>query len=163
MHLDSSFARVGTTCRSRPHGDSHSRRLARLQGVMVVWWTKHQLGPKSTRDTPDTRHKMPLDSSCARVGATCRSPPHGDPHSRRLARLHGVMVVWWTKHQLGPKTTRDSPNHTPQDACFLALAHTCHVQISTPWRYPLATSGTFARCHGSVVDQAPTCPEIYTR
>src|SRR3954465_9994624 len=73
------------------------------------------------------------------------------------------MVVWWTKHQLGPKTTRDSPNHTPQDACFLALAHTCHVHISTPSRYPLATSGTFERCHGSVVDQAPTWPENNTR
>ena len=37
------------------------------------------------------------------------------------------------------------------------------LQISTPWRYSLATSGTFARCHGSVVDQAPTWPEINTR
>src|SRR3954462_5125820 len=104
--------------------------------------------------------------------ATCRPRPRGDTHSPRLARLQGIMVVWWTKHQLGPKTTRDSPNHTPQDACFLALSHTCHVQIlaqtchvqiSTPWKYPLATSGTFARCHGSVVDQAPTWPENNTR
>ena len=70
----------------------------------------------NTRYSQNTRHKMHLDSSFARVGATCRSRPHGDTHSRRLARLQDVMVVWWTKHQPGPKSTRDTPKHTSQDS-----------------------------------------------
>src|SRR6185312_3151438 len=48
--------------------------------------------------------------------ATCISRPHRDTHSPRLARWKGVMLVWWTKHQLGPISTRDCPNHTPQTA-----------------------------------------------
>ncbi|KAH9070908.1 hypothetical protein Ae201684P_003006 [Aphanomyces euteiches] len=49
--------------------------------------------------------------------ATCISRPHRHTHSSRLACIKGVMLVWWTtKHQLGPKSTHESPKHTPQHA-----------------------------------------------
>src|SRR3954470_6526628 len=180
---------------------------------MVVWWTKHQLGQKTTRHTPkhtpqgasrlvcgecvcdvwhvhisptcirplatsgtferchgsvvakkqhailpNTRHKVHLDSCvvsvCATCG-TCTSRQHAYVHSPRLARLKGVMVVWWTKHQLGQKTTRHTPKHTPQGAsrlvCGECVCDVWHVHISRACIRPLATSGTFERCHGSVV------------
>ena len=44
----------------------------------------------------------------------CISRPHWDTHSPRLACLKGVILVWLTKHQLGPKSTCDSPSHTPK-------------------------------------------------
>ncbi|KAH9088386.1 hypothetical protein Ae201684P_003080 [Aphanomyces euteiches] len=117
------FSRL-MTCRSRPHEDAHLPRLARLKGVMVVWCTKHQRGPKATREYPthatrciSTRVFSPDDPL-----ATCRSRPHEDAHLPRLARLKGVMVVWCTKHQRGPKATREYPTHTPQDASPLVFS-----------------------------------------
>src|SRR3954469_9948967 len=133
---------------------------------MVVWWTKHRLGKKQHAILPNTRHKVHLDSSVVSVRATygtCTSRQHAYAHSPRLSRLKGVMVVWWTKHQLGQKTTRHTPKHTPQGAsrlvcgecaCNLPRAHLAIMH--TP---PLATSVTFERWHGSVVNQAPTWPK----
>src|SRR4051812_10825528 len=76
------------------------------------------------------------------------------------------MVVWWTKHQLGQKTTRHTPKHTPQGAsrlvCGECVCDVWHVHISPTCIRQLATSGTFERCHGSVVDQAPTWPKNNT-
>src|SRR3954468_6195945 len=100
---------------------------------------------------------MHLDSCVGSLCAagTCRH--HQDAHSPRLARLKGVMVVWWTKHQLGKKTPRDSPKHSPQDAPRLVCGESVRGRhMSPPSRRPLATSGTFERCHDRVVDQAPT-------
>src|SRR4051812_46287715 len=76
------------------------------------------------------------------------------------------MVVWWTEHQLGQKTTRHTPKHTPQGAsrlvCGECACDVWHVHISPACIRPLATSGTFERRHGSVVDQAPTWPKKNT-
>src|SRR3954467_12797566 len=83
-------------------------------------------------------------------------------HSPRLARLKGAMVVWWTKYQLGQKTTHHTPKHTPLDSCEVRMRATWHVHISPENIRPLATSGTFERCHGSVVDQVPTWPKNNT-
>src|SRR4051812_33147989 len=76
------------------------------------------------------------------------------------------MVVWWTEHQLGQKTTRHTPKHTPQGAsrlvCGECACDVWYVHISPACIRPLATSGTFERFHGSVVDQAPTWPKNNT-
>src|SRR3954463_10950331 len=73
---------------------------------------------------------------------TCTSRQHAYAHSPCLARLKGVMVVWWTKHQLGQRTTRHTPKHTPQGAsrlvrgecaCDLTRAHL--ASMHTPTRH----------------------------
>src|SRR3954470_24650486 len=119
---------------------------------MVVWWTKHQLVQKTTRHTPKhtpqgASRLVCGESACdlARAHLASMHAParqHAYAHSPRLARLKGVMVVWWTKHQLGQKTTCHTPKHTPQGAsrlvcgecaCDLARAHL--VSMHTPTRH----------------------------
>ncbi|KAH9071367.1 hypothetical protein Ae201684P_009614 [Aphanomyces euteiches] len=110
----------------RPHEDAHLPRLARLKGVMVVWCTKHQRGPKATREypthTPQDASPLVFSRLMTNLPRADLDRPHEDAHLPRLARLKGVMVVWCTKHQRGPKATREYPTHTPQDASPLVFS-----------------------------------------
>src|SRR3954463_10981372 len=103
--------------------------------------------PLATSGTFERCHGSMVDQAlgcgevCVRLG-TCTSRQHAYAHLPRLARLKGVMVVWWTEHQLGQKTTRHTPKHTPQGAsrlvcgecaCDLARAHL--ASMHTPTRH----------------------------
>src|SRR4051812_20710104 len=138
--LDSCEVRMRATCGtciSRQHAYAHSPRLARLKGAMVVWWTKYQLGQKTTHHTP--KH-TPLDSCEVRMRAacgTCISRQHAYAHSPRLARLKGAMVVWWTKYHPRQHSTHHTPKHTPLDSCVVSLRATWHVHISPACIRPL--------------------------
>src|SRR3982751_159796 len=79
---------------------------------------------------------------CVRLGT---SRQHADAHSPRLSRLKGVMVVWWTKHQLGQKTTRHTPQGASRLVCGECACDVWHVHISPACIRPLVTSGTFER------------------
>src|SRR4051812_29992751 len=118
VHLDSSVVSVRATWHVhispaciRPLATSGT--FERCHGSVVDQAPTWQIGRTPCRQRDDTRGiAVRVRKMCVRLD-TCTSRQHAYAHSPRLARLKGVMVVWWTKHQLGKKTTLHFPKKTP--------------------------------------------------